>query len=139
MAAQSPGRPAPLAGRVVLVVDDDADIRRMTATVLRAAGATVELAGSGAEASRKLSRSRYDAVLLDWHLDDMSADAFLVAAETAHAGVGARVAVMTGDLIRRGEPHEAERRGHVLLRKPFAPKELVAVIARVSGASPHDG
>lgn len=121
----------PLRDRRVLIVDDDADVRRMICTALEAAGAAVDLAGSGAEAHRRIAESSYDAVLLDWHLDDMSADDFLAKAERTRAGVSKRIAVMTGDLIRRLETHEAEQRGLPFLRKPFRPKDLIAAIERV--------
>ena len=114
----------------VLVVDDDPDIRRMIATVLEAAGAHVDAVGSGGEAGHKIAESAYDAILLDWHLDDMSASDLIDAAERARSGVSSRIAVMTGDLIRGSETHEAERRGLPFLRKPFRPKELIAVIER---------
>jgi two-component system NtrC family sensor kinase len=133
MASGSETRPGPLRDRHVLVVDDDGDIRRMIATVLESAGACVDLAASGTEAQRTIAERRHDAVLLDWHLDDMSADAFLRGAESIRPGISERVAVMTGDLIRGTEVHDAEARGFVLLRKPFRPKELIAVIQRTAG------
>jgi DNA-binding response OmpR family regulator len=134
MASQPQDRIARLRDRRVLVVDDDPDIRRMVSTVLEAAGARVDAAGSGADAGRKIAESAYDAILLDWHLDDMSATDFLAAAERVRSGVSKRIAVMTGDLIRGHETHDAERRGLVLLRKPFRPQDLIDVIERTLAA-----
>ena len=120
-----------LAGVRVLVVEDDADIRRMIATVLATAGADVVEAASGADGKKALAVAAADAVILDWNLDDMPAAAFIDAAEAVRPGSRARTVVATGDLIRRGEQHEAERLGLTLLCKPFRPGELVDLIARL--------
>lgn len=51
---------------VVLLVDDDADIRTVTRAALLRAGFAVEPVGSGEEALVAVRRSRPDVVLLDW-------------------------------------------------------------------------
>jgi two-component system phosphate regulon response regulator PhoB len=121
----------PLRGSRVLVVEDDADIRRMISTVLLAAQATAVLVGSGAQADRALEEQDYDAMLLDWNLSDMPAAELLTKAEARRPGILRRTAVMTGDLSRRRGTHEAEQRGLVLLRKPFRPRELIAALEHV--------
>jgi serine phosphatase RsbU (regulator of sigma subunit)/DNA-binding response OmpR family regulator len=63
-AALPPGR--------VLVVDDSDGIRQVFSEWLRRAGYTVIEAESGTEALSVISRSRFDLVLLDVHLPDMS-------------------------------------------------------------------
>jgi DNA-binding NtrC family response regulator len=102
----------------------------MIATVLEAAGATVETADSALVAERYVSDHKVDAVLLDWNLDDVSGPALLERMEKARPGTQQRVTVMTGDLIARGETHEAERRGLLLLRKPFRPRALIEAVER---------
>jgi CheY-like chemotaxis protein len=57
--------PPPLAGRHVLVVDDDADTLELLAFVLRAAGADVRTAQSAAEARLGAHRSPPDLVITD--------------------------------------------------------------------------
>ena len=123
---------APLHRRRILAIDDDADVGRMIATVLESAGAQVDAAMSGAQAETLLLENDYDAVLLDWNLQDMSAGDFLARAERARGGVTSKTLVMTGDLIRRVGVHEAERRGMPLLRKPFRPKDLIAAVAALA-------
>jgi DNA-binding response OmpR family regulator len=127
-------RTAPLQRRHVLVVDDDDDIRRMIRTVLEAAGARVDLAASGADAERMLGECAYDAVLLDWNLDDIGAAKLVERAEQRRPDLRARTVVMTGDLIRRLDCHEAERLGLPLLRKPFRPQELISAVTRAARA-----
>jgi DNA-binding response OmpR family regulator len=126
---------APLRERRILAVDDDVDVCRMIATVLESAGASVDGAVSGVQAEKLLVANDYDAVLLDWNLQDMPAGDFLVRAERARAGIIARTLVITGDLLRRADVHEAERRGMPLLRKPFRPKDLIAAVTTLAVSS----
>jgi DNA-binding NtrC family response regulator len=54
----------------ILVIDDEADIRESLETLLEMEGYTVELAADGAEGLTKLTKARYDLVLLDLMLPD---------------------------------------------------------------------
>lgn len=120
----------PLSNASVLIVEDDPELRRMIALVLAGAGAAVEEAGSGGEGEQILGNRAIEIVLLDWNLLDMPATEFLDRAEQTRPGTTARCIVVTGDLIRRGELHEAERRGLPVLRKPFRPGELIDAVKR---------
>jgi two-component system sensor histidine kinase/response regulator len=62
---------ATLAGRRVLVVDDNALNREVACDFLLAAGIIVDTAVSGADALRRLRQASYDAVLMDVHMPDM--------------------------------------------------------------------
>ncbi|RPJ75452.1 MAG: response regulator, partial [Acidobacteria bacterium] len=57
---------------LVLLVDDDAVFRQVTAGELRRLGFEVATAASGSEAVRKVSEAEPDVVLLDLRLPDMS-------------------------------------------------------------------
>lgn len=59
-----------LAGKSVLVVDDDADSREMIAAVLERSGAVVSMAESAPEAFAAFQRERPNVVLLDLGLPD---------------------------------------------------------------------
>jgi len=123
----------PLRNSRILIVEDDPELRRMIALVLAGAGAEAKGAGSGAEAEQILRDHATDIVLLDWNLFDMSAPEFLDRAERLRVGISDRCIVVTGDLTRRGEMHEAERRGLPVLRKPFRPNELIDAVKRAIG------
>jgi two-component system, OmpR family, KDP operon response regulator KdpE len=60
------------AGGRVLVVDDEAALRRALATNLRARGYVVDLAGTGEEALQSAARHRPDVVVLDLGLPGIS-------------------------------------------------------------------
>ena len=55
----------------ILVVDDQQEILDLTATVLSGAGYETATAGSGGEAIDRLSRERFDLVLLDINMPGM--------------------------------------------------------------------
>ncbi|HEV7759243.1 MAG TPA: response regulator, partial [Acidimicrobiales bacterium] len=71
-AAGAPGAPGDGAGGRVLVVDDEAALRRALATNLRARGYVVDLAGTGEEALQSAARHRPDVVVLDLGLPGIS-------------------------------------------------------------------
>src|SRR5829696_4110550 len=56
----------------ILVVDDEADIRESLEVLLELEGYSVELAVNGGEGLQKLSKARYDMVLLDLMMPDRS-------------------------------------------------------------------
>ena len=117
----------------LLIVDDDAEIRRMIASMLKPTLASVSEAGSGREAELRIRESAFDVIVLDWNLVDMPALELLERAERTRPGVSSRCLVVTGDLIDSRNPHEAERRGLALLRKPFRPGDLVSAVRRTLG------
>ncbi len=58
-------------GRRILVVDDQQDIRDMTALVLSGAGYRVDTVDSGESALSALEQDRFDLVLLDINMPEM--------------------------------------------------------------------
>ncbi len=60
-----------LAGRRILLVDDNALNREVATDFLALAGMMVDAAAGGAQALRLLERHTYDAVLMDMHMPDM--------------------------------------------------------------------
>lgn len=73
--AQTPvsAAPAVSAGPLrVLVVDDDAAVRRLIGAWIGQMGEQVSMAASGAQAIEMLRQGRYDLVMLDLYLSDMT-------------------------------------------------------------------
>jgi DNA-binding response OmpR family regulator len=56
----------------ILVTEDDPNILRLVATILRHAGYDVETATGGQEALTKISQTSYDALVLDLMMPDVS-------------------------------------------------------------------
>ncbi|HEY2775121.1 MAG TPA: response regulator [Candidatus Binatia bacterium] len=115
----------------VLVVEDDPDIRSMTATILRVAGATVQDAASASEAIDWLGRCDFDALVLDWNLAGETAEVLLEKLRELRPNLLRHSAVVTGDLMSFPGRHEAERFGCPVLAKPFRPRQLVETIAHI--------
>ena len=127
----SPGAPS-LHGRRVLVVDDEADTRELTTTVLAASGAKVTTAASAREALERLRAEMPDALLVDISMPEMDGYALIQAirrsgnaaervpaiAFTAHAGEEDRqFALMNGFQMH--------------IAKPIDPGGLVRAVASV--------
>jgi DNA-binding response OmpR family regulator len=113
----------PAAVHTVLIVEDDADLRRMFRTALALAGFSVLEAGNGLDALRVLDSNPPEAVILDLGLPFMSGEAvrqeIAAQAHTRHVPV----------IVVTGQPgsHEALDAA-CILRKPVSPDRLVYVV-----------
>lgn len=117
----------PLAGLQVLVLDDEALLRRRLAASLAAWGAEVTQVGACAEAERALRELDFDLVLLDVHLPDGRGTDLLRAGRVPEATVAI---VMTAEGGVSGAV-EAMRLGAAdYLVKPFDLEELPVRIER---------
>jgi PAS domain S-box-containing protein len=115
----------------VLIVDDEADGRELVARFLDAAGATVQAAGSAAEALAVLDNETFDVIVSDLAMPGEDGLALVGAvrtrgirtpmvALTAHAGAQMRIrALMAGF--------------STYIAKPVEPAELTAVVVQQSG------
>ena len=55
----------------ILVIDDDENITKVVAAILRDKGYSVDIVGSGNEAIKKTQKNHYDLMLIDIRLPDM--------------------------------------------------------------------
>src|SRR5437773_8015650 len=78
----------------VLVVDDEAGLRRFLVKELSARGFAVEAAGSGEEALRKAAEAIYDVVLLDMKMPGM--DGLAALREIRREAPAPEVLILTG-------------------------------------------
>ncbi len=135
--------PTASAATRVLVVDDDATVRRLVALVLERDGCEVTTAADGSEAIALTRRQPFDVLLLDVQMPGVDGWEVLEtlcgkprASETAACPTTA--VVMSG----HAAPAEALRRGaSAMLRKPFSPAELLATVHHAAAAGrngPHE-
>ena len=112
----------------VLVVDDDAEIRKLLGEYLERNGFRVSLATDGAEMQRVLDRSRPDIVVLDLMLPGKSG---LALCRDLRAESNLPVIMLTA----RGEEVDRivglEMGADDYLAKPFSPRELLARIRSI--------
>ncbi len=111
-------KPTPLE-HVVLVVDDDAALRRVLDRALSQRGYRVLLAGTPEDAYQMLHRERPDAVLLDIQMPTMSGLALYVAIVSRWPALRGRIAIMTGDAEADEVRSWFTQHDCALLAKPF--------------------
>jgi CheY-like chemotaxis protein len=117
----------------VLVIDDDAAIRRLLRAVLEAEGYEVEEAASGVEGLRRYASSRADVVLCDVEMPGASGTA--TAAGLRGFDPQVRLIFLSGRTTDRDDPASAARRAWAVatLEKPITPEALVEAVRRAVG------
>jgi PAS domain S-box-containing protein len=132
---ESGGAPVPrqssgLAGRRVLLVDDQADARELLTFVLEGAGAHVRAASSGADALGAIARETFDTLVSDLAMPDM--DGLELIRELRNAVGGGLYAVAVTAHMDPTVRAEALAAGFDLcITKPVEPAHLIALLERV--------
>ncbi len=127
LALAGPPARAPRAGTILLVEDDDA-VRAVALRMLTAAGLTVVVARTGAEALLRLTEpeAAFDVLLSDAVTPHLGGTELLRAAVSVHPGIVA--VLMSGytdaELVRRGGTRDRA----VLLQKPFTREGLLGAV-----------
>jgi signal transduction histidine kinase len=123
-----------LDGVRVLVVDDEADARRLLVKVLQEAGAIVTAAASAAEALDMLARDKPNVLVSD--LGMAGQDGFDLIREVRRRGHDARdlPAVALTAFVQKDDQRLSLEAGFQLhVSKPVDPHDLTSVIARLAG------
>jgi len=121
-----------LAGRKVLVVDDDTAVRESIAEILRAEGGEVISVGNGREAIERMRRERFDIVLSDVVMPEM--DGYELFQAARREAPDTPVVLMTAfyydqdHVIKRSR---MEGLDGVLFKKPVNPERLVKTLAEL--------
>jgi DNA-binding response OmpR family regulator len=105
--------------RTVLIVDDEAPLRRVLERLLSHEGFRVIGAGSAETAYELLASEQPDALLLDIRLPTMSGLALYLAIVHRWPVLEGRIAIMTGDAEADEVRTWIERHECVVIRKPF--------------------
>jgi signal transduction histidine kinase len=114
------------AGEMILLVDDEHDIRSTLARLLRQIGYAVETAANGADALAFVARQRPDLLLLDYAMPGMSG---LDVAKTLRERFP-RLAILFMSGFADTSALETDMPAARLLRKPFGNDELFAAVRR---------
>src|SRR5206468_8072154 len=110
--------------RTILVVDDEAPLRRVLERSLARQGVRVIGAGSAETAYELLATVQPDALLLDIHLPTMSGLALYLAIVHRWPVYEGRIAIMTGDAEAEEVRTWLERHQCIVIRKPFNLREV---------------
>ena len=118
----------------ILIVEDDADVRRMFRTVLSMAGYEIEEAGDGVDALRLIENRAPDLIVLDLVL--RSLDGLSVQQELSARSLTARIpiVIVTGSTIDTTGLNVA-----CVLHKPVMPDELLSTVKHCLAGSPAAG
>jgi CheY-like chemotaxis protein len=111
-----------MARKLVLVVDDEHQIRELFGSVLRQLGHVWETACDAAEALRKVENTEFDLVFTDFNMPGMNG--FELAQEIKRRKQRMPVVLITGSSPEFVPPH-IDR----VLRKPFTVDELRETIS----------
>ncbi len=121
--------------RTILVVDDDPEIRDLTAAVLNGAGYAALTCSGGRDALRRLDAGRVDLVLLDINMPEMDGweTLRLLRADEALAGLPVVMFSVKGEISDK--VHSLQEGATAYITKPFVVDELIARIERVLAAA----
>jgi CheY-like chemotaxis protein len=115
----------------VLLVEDNADVRRLYAIGLNQRGFEVKLAANGAEAVDRIATERPDFLLLDWMMPLMDGREVVERLDLEDAAANIEIIVISG----QPPPTTLPSRVRSWLTKPLTVDELVSEIGRSRAAS----
>src|SRR5258705_6437113 len=136
---QAPPLGSPARPPTILVVDDEAGLRRVLERILTRHGYRVLAAGSAEAAYELLSSEEADALLLDIHLPTMSGLALYLAMIHRWPALEGRIAIMTGDAEADEVRTWLEHHRCAGIRKPFNLEQVtdwVSAVLHPRGPSP---
>ncbi len=116
--------------RVILVVDDEASVRRMVRTILERAGYAVVEAANATEGQRIVEQEPSAALLLT-DIVMPGKNGLWLAAHVHQYRPGLPVLFMSG----YAQDYQEELSGSVCIRKPFTPAELVTAVMDILGSA----
>jgi len=119
MMTAPPRKPA-----TVLIVDDEAGLRRVLERFLERQGYRVLSAGAAESAYEILATETADALLLDIHLPTMSGLALYLAIIHRWPALEGHIAIMTGDAEAQEVRTWLDHHHCTVIRKPFNLKEV---------------
>lgn len=111
---------------IVLVADDDADVRTLCEAALSKYGLRVELAADGREALKKIKKHKYACVVLDLMMPHMHGATVLAVLQREDPEILSRLIVMTG--APEGALADIKDLVADVLRKPVSLKVLVGSV-----------
>ena len=124
---------------LLVVAEDDADIRAVMRRVFRRDGHTVIEAENGAVALEEvMAQPTVDAVVTDLDMPVMSGSDLCKAIRTSQSSANLPVIIVSGSLLP-GEQVTDDAEATAFLRKPFQPAELQACLREALTAGHKPG
>lgn len=110
-----------------LLIDDDTVVRNVLRDIVTSFGYRADAAASGAEGLTLLEQNRYDVVLTDLRMPQMTGWQVLAAVRARDARTP--VIIMTGSPVH-ADDHRIAQPGVLLVRKPVEPRILQEALRR---------
>ncbi len=124
--------PAPaVAGRSILVVDDEESIQRLLGSILQMDGHHVDTASNGAEALERIGRARYDVVITDIKMPDMDGPSLYRRLLESDRSLAERTVFITGDTVSPETRRFLQDVPNRCLAKPFRVREVRETILQI--------
>jgi response regulator RpfG family c-di-GMP phosphodiesterase len=116
----------------ILLVDDEPALRELLRTTFEGAHVLVDEAASGLEAEARIKRRRPDVIVLDLRMPGMSGAELCTRLKGDERTKAIPIVLLTGADAQ--EARKAQRCGaEALVRKPFSPLELLAIVEKLAG------
>jgi CheY-like chemotaxis protein len=120
--------------RTILIVDDDASIRRLIATTLEdVSGYRLEEAGDGAEALDRARQARPEIVFLDIEMPRVDGIEACRRLRSEPGTADATIVMLTGETGEVAERSAQAAGADLFLTKPFSPLHLLQLVDRIGG------
>jgi len=117
-----------LAGKTILIVEDDTLLRDLFSTVLKSYGYSVTTVRTGKDALVKVQKSDYDIALIDIGLPDMNGIELLKKIRTSNRYI--ILIIITGNPNLDSSIDSVNYGANGYLIKPVNNKDLVAIVER---------
>ncbi|MFQ5897798.1 MAG: ATP-binding protein [Candidatus Methylomirabilia bacterium] len=122
--------PLSLAGRRILVVEDDRAVRDLVLAYLERAGCKAVSVASAEEALEQLEEP-VDLIISDFHLSGMDGPSFYREAVARHVDLSDRFLFMTGGLVTEADQGVVAAGNGRVLQKPFSREQFLEVVGDV--------
>ena len=112
----------------ILVVEDEAHIRRFLQFVLERAGYSVEVSDGGETVPEFVEQNRPRALLLDLVLPGISGEQVIAELERSHLRDGLKIIVLTARSLDHDQGESLADSVEAFATKPIAPSKLLATL-----------
>jgi PAS domain S-box-containing protein len=119
-------------GKRVLIVDDNATNRHIVSEYVRQWGFVSKAVAAASEALIELRSTRYDILLLDWHMPEMDGTEFALAVKTEFGSAAPPMVMLSSSAASAREAfRDRENPFAAMLTKPVRRQQLHCVLLRV--------
>ena len=113
---------------LVLLAEDNPDLRRYIERLLREAGWNVEACEHGRQALTYLQENRADLMITDWMMPELTGPELIVALRDSEEHANMPIVMMTARTEGESRPDAMEAGATVYISKPFDEREFKSVI-----------